>query len=147
MENQLVGVTRYCDFPKEATKKTKIGGFLDVNFEQIVTLQPSLVILTEENKNVSEKLEKLGINTLSVKVRSASGIISSIRQIGQECGKSKSAEQFATKLEQELHKLENSVSKLKTKKVLIAVGRTRLESASRSVYLSGADGFYNDLLP
>mgnify|MGYP001567014314 FL=1 len=32
-DDSLVAVTRYCDFPDEAKRKPKIGGWLDINDE------------------------------------------------------------------------------------------------------------------
>ena len=41
---QVVGVSRYDDFPPEVAALPKVGGFLDPNVEAIVGLRPSLVL-------------------------------------------------------------------------------------------------------
>jgi len=42
--DNVVGVTRFCDYPPEATKKEKIGGLVDPNLEKIISLNPDLII-------------------------------------------------------------------------------------------------------
>lgn len=42
--DRIVGVTRFCDYPPEATRKEKIGGLVDPNLEKIIALNPDLII-------------------------------------------------------------------------------------------------------
>ena len=45
--DRVVGVTTNCNYPPEAKKKEKIGGFF-LNLEKIVSLKPDLVIMIED---------------------------------------------------------------------------------------------------
>lgn len=45
-EKALVGVTKFCNYPPEAEKIDKIGGFIDADMERIVALRPDLIIGT-----------------------------------------------------------------------------------------------------
>ena len=62
LENQIAGVTDFCDWPPEAKTKPKIGGIINPSFEAIIRLRPDLAILTtdgnpkevEENSLASE---------------------------------------------------------------------------------------------
>ena len=38
VQDKLVAVTRYCDFPSDARKKPRIGGWLDINDELVKKL-------------------------------------------------------------------------------------------------------------
>jgi iron complex transport system substrate-binding protein len=42
--DRVVGVTRYCDWPPEAAKLPKIGGFVDPDMEAILSKRPDLVL-------------------------------------------------------------------------------------------------------
>jgi len=42
--DSVVGVTRFCDYPPEATRKERIGGLVDPNLEKIIALNPDLII-------------------------------------------------------------------------------------------------------
>lgn len=43
--NKVIGVTDYCNYPKEALTKEKVGGFSNPNIEKIISLKPDLVVL------------------------------------------------------------------------------------------------------
>jgi len=42
--DNVVGVTRFCDYPPEAIRKERIGGLVDPNLEKIISLNPDLII-------------------------------------------------------------------------------------------------------
>ncbi|HOM94976.1 MAG TPA: helical backbone metal receptor [Candidatus Saccharicenans sp.] len=44
LNQQLVGVTSFCDYPEEARQKEIIGGLVDPNLEKIKVLQPDLIL-------------------------------------------------------------------------------------------------------
>jgi iron complex transport system substrate-binding protein len=59
---RIVGVTRYCDFPKNAQQKEKIGGMIDPNLEKILSLNPDLVIGFRGNPlRTLERIKSLGL--------------------------------------------------------------------------------------
>lgn len=44
LEDEIVGVTRYCDYPEGARSKEIVGGLIDLNLEKIRSLKPELVL-------------------------------------------------------------------------------------------------------
>ncbi len=46
---EIVGVTRYCDFPTAALAKKKVGGLVDPDLERIRALDPDLIIAFRGN--------------------------------------------------------------------------------------------------
>ncbi|MCM8781983.1 MAG: adenosylcobinamide-phosphate synthase CbiB, partial [Candidatus Omnitrophica bacterium] len=66
-ENEVVGVTDYCDYPKEATKILKVGSLNTVSIEKIIFLQPDYVfsIGSEENP-LNANLKKAGFNVFMI---------------------------------------------------------------------------------
>lgn len=64
----VVAVTRYCDFPQEAAKRAKVGGVLDLNVEAVAALKPDLVVGIEARaaERAYAQLGELGIATLEV---------------------------------------------------------------------------------
>jgi hypothetical protein len=65
--DRLVGVTDYCDYPPEATRKPRVGGISTPSFEAILALRPDLVIATSES-NYAEHVERLASLGLPVYV-------------------------------------------------------------------------------
>lgn len=61
LENEIVGRTRYCIYPKDAVHQaTTIGGTKRVMLDKIIELQPDLIIAEKEEntKEIVETLEK-----------------------------------------------------------------------------------------
>jgi iron complex transport system substrate-binding protein len=54
--DQLVGDTRFCDYPPAAAKVAKVGGFLDLNLEALVALQPTVIFCNPEHHDHLSRL-------------------------------------------------------------------------------------------
>ncbi len=61
LEDRIVGVTDFCDYPEAAKSKEKIGGFSEPNIEKIISLQPDLILATSMHQKPVEELEKLNV--------------------------------------------------------------------------------------
>src|SRR3954466_4478507 len=68
--SRVVGVSRYCTYPPEATKLPKVGSFIKPEPELIARLTPDLVILHKMPNDVSGRLTGLGIANAFVKTGS-----------------------------------------------------------------------------
>ena len=44
LEDQIVGVTDYCDYPPAALDKPKVGGYSTISIEKVVAADPDLVL-------------------------------------------------------------------------------------------------------
>jgi len=84
-----VGVTDFCDYPPEATRKPKVGTVLAPNAEVILALQPHLVLATTEGNRQETVLllERLEIPTFVVRPEGVEGIYASIRSVGRLLGR------------------------------------------------------------
>lgn len=65
---RVVGVTRYCDRPQQATALPKVGGYTDVSLEAVLALSPQLVIAQrgEGQWAVLDRLQERGIDVFLV---------------------------------------------------------------------------------
>jgi iron complex transport system substrate-binding protein len=139
---QVVGVTRYCQYPPEAQGKRDIGGHLDPNIEAIVALRPDLVVLLEEQAEVVSALEKLKIETLVVCHKTIAGVIDSIRAIGRVCGRGEEGRRLARQLQQRLARIELRTRDMERPRVLFVLDRTYGEGHVSSVYVAGQDDYF-----
>ena len=82
-EAHLVGDTTYCDYPPDAQKKTKVGGVIDPNLEQIAALHPDLVLMTKGANRLDtvRALDTLGIPSYATDPHTVEEIISSTRTL------------------------------------------------------------------
>jgi len=88
LEGRVAGVTQYSYFPPEAAKKPKVGSYVDLNVEKIISLAPDLVIGTVDGNQpaVVRLLEEAGVPVFLVNPRHVSKVIETIAIIGSVCG-------------------------------------------------------------
>jgi len=83
-EYRLVGVTRFSDFPRAAKKLPKVGSFVHLDLEKIVSLKPDLCIAIKDGnpRAVVNRLESLNIPVYAVNPRNLQTVMKTITEIG-----------------------------------------------------------------
>lgn len=142
----VVGVTTFCQRPKEAVSKPKVGGYFDVNYEAALSLRPTLVVIHGGRGDQEERLKRLGVKTISVDHTSVSGIIGSIETIGGLCGVDENAKRLVDGLRQRMDKIRAKVSGARRPRVLVAVGRNIGSTSVAEAYIAGKKSYYDDLI-
>ncbi|MFC1786653.1 ABC transporter substrate-binding protein [Halobacteriota archaeon] len=88
LEDKVVGVTRYCNYPPEAQEREEIGGFVSVNIEKVVSLKPDLVFADSSlQRAIVEELEKLGLSVVALGSEDVYEILEDIELIGKITGR------------------------------------------------------------
>lgn len=146
LEEKLVGVTRFCNYPREAEKITKVGGFYDPNYEAIINVKPDLVLLLIEHEEIRLNLEKMNIRTLVLDNQHIQGTIESIILVGQVCGSREIAEKLAAAIRAELHTIRERVSHQVKPRCMFIVDRDRQKKGIEDVYVSAAGSFYEEII-
>jgi iron complex transport system substrate-binding protein len=99
LDDRIVGVTDYCDYPEAAKAKPRVASYTTPNTEKLVSLQPDLVLAESiHEKTVLPVLEKLGLTVLVSSATSIDAVLHDINLIGQISGKSKIAAQLVEKM-------------------------------------------------
>jgi iron complex transport system substrate-binding protein len=144
--DRVVGVTRYCDYPPEAQTKTKIGGYYDPNYEAIVMLDPDLIIMLAEHEMPRKHLDKLGYAIVVVNHKSISGILRSIEAVGAACGASQQAKSITDDIKERIERIREKTRGLPPPRVLVSIGRNMGSGTLTDVYISGKEGFYDEMI-
>jgi len=139
--DKIVGNTSYCRYPKASLKITKVGGYFNPSLEKIVALNPTLVVMQENNYKLSQKLQQLGIKTKVIKIDKLSNIKTSILEIGKILGQNKEAENIIENINIELKKLKNIT---KDKKILVVMGHNT--SLASRIFVSGQNLYFDDII-
>jgi iron complex transport system substrate-binding protein len=122
--DRVQGVTVYCHYPPEATKKTKIGTYLKPDIETILSLRPDLVIVQKNPSDLTSRLTALKLNVLEVDHDSINGIYDSIRRIGEAAGVAERAQSLNRQLKDQLEDVRRRTASLPPQKIMFIVGRT-----------------------
>ena len=143
--DRVVGVSDYCKFPPEVNALPKLGGLYNPNIERIVELRPDLAVLLREHHELKEKLDRTGIETLSVDHTSVAGILNSFVEIAARCGVPDAGTSLRGECEERLEKL-RVIAEGKPVSVLMVLDRDLGERGVREVYAAGRNRYFNDLL-
>ena len=86
LDERVVGVTLFSDYPPEARTRTVIGSYVNLNLEKIVSLAPDLVVSTSDGNSEKdiERLSSMGIPVFVISPpRDFQGVLSSILATGR----------------------------------------------------------------
>ena len=102
----IVGVTAECNYPFSLEQIVKVGNFGKVDFEKIISLNPTLVFTSGlEQELLTNELQKLDIPTAQFYPKSIDEMVTSIREIGKLIGTEKRANFVADSLQIEIEKI------------------------------------------
>ena len=144
--DRVVGVTRFCRYPAEASRKATVGGFFDPDYEAIVQLEPDLVLLLPEHAEHRVNLEELGLTTFTIPQRTVPEILDSVRTVGRVCGLAAEAEKLADSLQHRVDAVERMTMGIPQPGVLVTVGRNMGTGRIEGVFVAGKGTFYDELL-
>lgn len=88
--DEIVATVSYSDFPAEANQIPRIGSYDKINYEAILSMQPTLVIGWQSGNGEDSlaRLEELGIQVYSHEPRTLEDVAESIRIFGELSGHS-----------------------------------------------------------
>ncbi|HWQ66719.1 MAG TPA: ABC transporter substrate-binding protein [Methanospirillum sp.] len=99
LDDRIVGDTEYCNYPVEAQKKEKIGGFSTVSIEKVAALNPDLVVAADGNKpDTIDRIRSLGIPVYFSDATSLNHIQKTLEHIGYLTGVSDKAKKLNNEL-------------------------------------------------
>ena len=105
-QDRLVACTRYCDWPTEAAKKPRVGGWLDIKEELIRKHNPDLLLTSTFVQNeITERYKKLGMNIEAVMPTTLVGVFNSIKKIGKLVGKEKEADNLIKSMNKKISEI------------------------------------------
>lgn len=101
LEDEVVGITRFCVHPDSWYRtKTRIGGTKDVHIDQVLQLQPDLVLANKE-ENVKEQIDTLNLQVpvWTSDISNMADTVHMIHSLGQLTGKTAEAAQLVSGIE------------------------------------------------
>lgn len=121
--NRVVGRSRYCDYPPEATKLPIVGGFVDVDLEAILELAPDLVVGTSgaSSARLEDKLGSRGIATWFPETGSLAAIDAMIVGLGRRTGHLPDATRVVEGVDERVQAVERSVAGEPAPRVLLVL--------------------------
>ncbi len=139
--NRLVGVTTYCDYPAEAQKLPKIGGFMSPSLEAIAAKRPDFVIgvssATDPVK--AREMERLGLKVTLISLASVSDILNSIKSIARLLGDPEAGEKLVDKITRQFDEVKKRVASAPRRSHSIGRGASAAGRSWRQKFYRRAD--------
>ncbi len=142
--DRVVGVSRYCRYPEQASRLAKVGTFLQPDAEVIARLRPDLVIVHAGPHQVARQLGSLGMRVVTVEPRSLESVFTTIGEIGRAAGVLDRADALVREIRGRLDRVRQSVASRTPQKVLLIVGRR--PGALADMVGVGRDSYLNDVI-
>src|SRR5689334_2083073 len=139
LNEEIVGVTKFCAHPEKLTKsKTIIGGTKNLNLEKIRSLKPDLILANKEENKKSE-IEEL-IKNFPVwisDIKTLEDAIAMIQLVGELTGKQTEAMNISQTISKRFSNLKSKISDLIPTAYLIW---------HKPMMTAGSDTFINNMM-
>jgi iron complex transport system substrate-binding protein len=138
LEEEIVRVTLYSNYPPAAATKAKAGTFWQPNIEAIIAAKPDLIVTLaiEQQNNLAARLKRINYHCLTVKIEKVNDLFEAIETIGTATGKKNKANELITDIRNKLDKLSALVDQDIKIKVLWVVQREPLRVAGRDTFIN-----------
>jgi len=100
LEDRVVAVTDYCDYPPETADKPTVGGFSTVNIEKVIAMNPDLILAAPANtEDLIDRLRSLGLTVVTLDPQTIEDVLDEIELIGRVTGNEAEASTLVAELE------------------------------------------------
>jgi len=142
LEDKIIGITNYCNFPEETKNIEKIGDTFPLNLERIVSLKPDLILAYTGQLKEIPRLRELGLNTIVIEPLSLKETLKSIQMVATICGIPEKGNALVENLSQRVDKIKTEVSKIEiTKKPKIFIG-----GIYETIWTPGEGTLFNEII-
>jgi len=101
LEDRLVGIDDFSDFPPSVTKLPRLGGMVDARLEGILALSPDLVVLSEASP-AAPAMDRAGLSVWAGSPRTLDDTYRVIQTVGKLVGRPHEARGLADRIRREV---------------------------------------------
>jgi iron complex transport system substrate-binding protein len=136
LDKEVVGVSLHCNFPEAAKHKPRVGTYISLDFEKILSLRPDLILATGAGNTLEmvERLEKLGFPTYVIFPKNFDGILTSIRHVGQILGREKEAQEIISNMQARRQRVIELTRGLPRPRVFLQIGEAPIVTVGKGSF-------------
>ena len=136
LEDKIVAVSDFCDYPEAALAKEKVGSSWTTNTEKIIELTPDIVFVFGEGQaEANEQITAAGITIVKFEPESIDEILAAIEIIGKIAGTEYEASKLIADMKGKRDELVAKVKDQPTKKVFYQVWDEPLMTAGPGSFI------------
>jgi iron complex transport system substrate-binding protein len=141
--DEIVGVSSFCNYPPKAKGKEKVGTFSQPNIEKILSLKPDIIFCTGlEQAPIIRELRQLNLKVYVSDPANIEGLFNSIREIGKLTGKDEEANILIKKMGAVIEEINSKVKSIPQK----AKPRVFVEIWNDPLMTVGGGSFIDELV-
>ena len=149
----VVGTVSYSNYPPEATRLANVGSYASLNLEEIVALQPDLVVAWKSGNSSSqlERLSGLGLPVFYSEPRRLEDIASNLQRLGRLAASEHTADAAAVHFNTHYRRLKARYSQARPVRVFYEIWHQPLMTVSgkhlisQVIKLCGGRNIFSDL--
>jgi iron complex transport system substrate-binding protein len=141
LDQEIVGVSVHCNFPEQVKSKVRVGSYISLDFEKIVSLKPDLIIATGagNTRDMVERLERLGFPTYVIFPKNVEDVIRSVGHLSQLVGREKEGVEIIQEMKRRRERVVELTLGLPKPRVFLQIGEA-------PVVTVGKNSFADDLI-
>ena len=134
---RIVGTVEYADYPEQALKIPRIGGYYGIQIEKVLALEPDLIIVWKSGNKAAdiEKLQSLGLPLAYSDPKDINGVADEMRLFGKLTGLEKNAETVAQKYESDLLNIQQEYQNKKPVAVFYQLWSEPLMTVNKNTWI------------
>ncbi len=139
LDEEIVGVTRHCNYPPEALTRRQVGTFWQPDVEAVLVIRPSLLVTLDlpQQRPLIERLERLGSTVLTVTdFESFDQLYEGIAAVGQAVGRTAQGETMVNRQQAVQDAMRSRYAVRTPPRVLWVIQRHPLRVAGRATYIN-----------
>lgn len=124
LDEEIVGVTRFSNYPPQAAFRPKVGTYVQINLERVLSLRPDLVLAIRDGnpRGAVERLTDMGLSVYVVDPRTMKGLFRTLESLGEILHRQKAAVGIVGRLTGRLERIQNILTGSRRPRVLLQVG-------------------------
>ena len=136
LEERLVAVTPYCDYPPEARRKTHLGG-IHPSVEHILALKPDLVLVPQDfiQPDLLESLDRVKVPVFVLKAAQLEDVLSQIQTIARMFEQGKAGDELVGAMRTRLNVVKARIQSLTRPRVLYVLNSDPLQTAGPGSFI------------
>ena len=136
LQEKVVAVTPFCDYPPEAQSKTHLGG-TNPSIEQILALKPDLVLAPQDmiRPDLLQSLDRVKIPTFMLQAAQLDDVLAQIQTIARLFDQSKAGDELAATIRQRIVAVNERTQSLTRPRVFYVLNTDPLQTVGPGSFI------------
>ncbi len=136
LDEEVVGVSIHCNYPEKAKSRMRVGSYISIDLERVISLKPDLIMATGAGnpREMVERLERLGFPAFVIFPKRFDEVLRSIRRLGQVVAKEKEALSIIDSMQKRKERVIERIKNSPPPKVFLQIGEAPIVTVGRGSF-------------